>query len=754
MVYSRIAKNKVLGDDQHFISADNGTGKNQIKQRKMNYSNIMGKRTNQKRKDGTIMKKFTLSTKDGCIRLLAVMLAVILLSSFFAQMISSDGGKIKVETVTFDSRGASTSGELYYPAHANNKDKFPAVIIGHGAGVTSGVMKGFADELARRGFVVLNVDAYGAGRSEFPPYDENEQGLDGYNGRATPGGLLDALNFVRTLSFVDQTRLAMAGHSQGSRRTAYAAMMDCGYLTFNDLMINVLYETFGQEFTEAEIAMDADQLAESRLNADQLAHYNDLRAEKLEYFDTRLKSLCQIGSDATYISPMKAVTVGGHEVMRNCQVNIGIVTGNFDFTYIDYPTREETMKSYHTGTESIQSDVWYVLDDAGNSSTIVGGLYDTEVTKSPELKEAIQNKTTRVITYNPETHSKNFFSIQTNKDVVRFLEQTLSYNCGELDDPATKPIAAGKTVFVWRELLNFVAMLGMVGMLVVLAALLYKTEFFAPCNGPVTEHNPFSQKGYWIINALAVVFGFIAIYYINTIFAPGLPQLPFVPITFAWWLPIVYLAILAGIAIVELVVLHFMNKDKPGYMGIKGLNLKMAPAAIFKTLLISVILLATAYITLVLIEYLFNQDYRMWMAVFAEMKVEYWRYVWRVALFVLIQYLIIGLITNYTIPDTMPEWLDLLIVIVANSLGVWLLAIINIAVLRSSGTLVSNFTSSYGMLVIVPITAYITRKMYKVTNSIWLGAFINSLLVAWHLISSSGLNTFYVQNFFTIFFNI
>ena len=531
-------------------------------------------------------------------------------------------------------------------------------------------------------------------------------------------------------------------------------MMDCGYLTFNDIMINVLYESFGQEFTEDEIIMDADQLAADRLNGDQLAHYNDIRAEKLEYYDTRLKSLCQIGSDATYISPMKAVTVAGYEVMRNCQVNIGIVTGDFDFTYVDYPTRDETKNSYHTGTEEIKSDVWYVLDDANSSSSIVGGLYETEITDNPELQEAIYNRSTRVITYNPETHSKNFFSIQTTKDVVRYLEQTLSYNCGELANPATSPIAAGDTVFVWRELLNFAATIGMVGILVVLAALLYKSEFFAPCNGTVTERNAFSAKTYWIFNALAFVLGFGAIYYVNTIFAPGLPKINFVPVTFAWWLPVIFLAILAVAAIVELVVIHFMNKGKPDYVGIKAVNLKMSPTAILKTLLASVILLAAAYLALVLIEYLFNQDFRMWMAVFAEMKVEYWRLVWRIVIFMLPSFLIIGAVTNYTIPDNMPEWLDMLIVVVANSLGVWLLAFINITVLRSSGTLVSNFTSTYGMLIIVPITAYITRKMYKVTNSVWLGAAINSLLVSWHLISSGGFNTFQAQSIISIFFNI
>ena len=51
-----------------------------------------------------------------------------------------------------------------------------------------------------------------------------------------------------------------------------------GYYTLNDILINVLYEEFGQKFTEDEITQDAVALAEERLNEAQLAHFNDIRA--------------------------------------------------------------------------------------------------------------------------------------------------------------------------------------------------------------------------------------------------------------------------------------------------------------------------------------------------------------------------------------------------------------------------------------------------------------------------------------------
>ena len=110
-------------------------------------------------------KKFTLKTKDGCVRLLLILLCAILVFSFIAQCISSDGAKIKIEEISIDARGAVLSADLYYPAGVTDRDKLPAVIFAHGAGVTKGNYRGIVEELARRGFVVMNINGYGEAAS-------------------------------------------------------------------------------------------------------------------------------------------------------------------------------------------------------------------------------------------------------------------------------------------------------------------------------------------------------------------------------------------------------------------------------------------------------------------------------------------------------------------------------------------------------------------------------------------------------------
>ena len=218
-------------------------------------------------------KKLNLSTEKGCRKTLAILLCIVLLASLFAQLISTNFGSVKISTLTIDSRGAELDIDLYVKRNVSDSDKLPCVLLAHGRGATKNVVRGLAEDLAKRGYVVLNVNAYGMGMSEQPVSDETGNGADHFNFGDSPFGMIDALNFVRTLKYVDQTRIAMFGHSYGSARISVAATMDCGYFTLNDKKINILSDIFGLKFTEDEISQSADKLAEERLDDEQFKYY-------------------------------------------------------------------------------------------------------------------------------------------------------------------------------------------------------------------------------------------------------------------------------------------------------------------------------------------------------------------------------------------------------------------------------------------------------------------------------------------------
>lgn len=66
----------------------------------------------------------------------------------------------------------------------------------------------------------------------------------------------------------------------GNIRTGATGALAGSWYTLNDLLINVLYDEFGIQFTEEEIYEDADMLAEQYLSEDQMQHCQYLRSER------------------------------------------------------------------------------------------------------------------------------------------------------------------------------------------------------------------------------------------------------------------------------------------------------------------------------------------------------------------------------------------------------------------------------------------------------------------------------------------
>jgi hypothetical protein len=78
------------------------------------------------------------------------------------------------------------------------------------------------------------------------------------------------------------------------------------------------------------------------------------------------------------------------------------------------------------GTQTILGDpkpidMWFSSENNGASYHEIGKLGETTLENSNELKEAISNRTARIVCYNNESHSKNYFSNATNADTAAIL---------------------------------------------------------------------------------------------------------------------------------------------------------------------------------------------------------------------------------------------------------------------------------------------------------------------------------------------
>lgn len=81
-------------------------------------------------------------------------------------------------------------------------------------------------------------------------------------------------------------------------------------------------------------------------------------------------------------------------------------------------------------TGEIATDTWYATDDLAQKSTVVGTI-DDSVADNAEMKAAMDNRQARFVTYNRETHSKNFFSVATTADAVVSLTHDIGVQRGD-----------------------------------------------------------------------------------------------------------------------------------------------------------------------------------------------------------------------------------------------------------------------------------------------------------------------------------
>ncbi|MGY5859092.1 MAG: alpha/beta fold hydrolase [Candidatus Thorarchaeota archaeon] len=118
-------------------------------------------------------------------------------------------GNVSVTEVDFQAAdGSLIHSTLQRPTYATNADPLPGVVVIHGSLQNKDWLMAFGIELARRGFVVLTIDANGHGNSE-----------------AGTGSGAAALDYIAALDYVDSTQIGLIGHSMGGG-ISWSAMED------------------------------------------------------------------------------------------------------------------------------------------------------------------------------------------------------------------------------------------------------------------------------------------------------------------------------------------------------------------------------------------------------------------------------------------------------------------------------------------------------------------------------------------------
>ncbi len=687
-------------------------------------------------------KIFSWKTKDGCFHFFALFAALILVFGLATQIVVTRGYKINVSDIVIDVRGADLHFELYKPVDVDSSDSLPCMIITHGGSESLAADSMMAWELARRGFVVMNVSAYGAGLSDQPAILEDGVGENNYNRGATMG-MYDAYQYALSLSYVDPTRIGSWAHSTGRHLFTKMVSYFGQNLTLNDRLLNVLYDDFGVQITEEQLTEDANEIAKEVLSDTEYAVFEVKKQEQEEIvshymFAARL-------TERAYGAKAK---VAGFEVIRDPQMNLlvglGTHEGKGNYTLGE---SEQYRKIFHMGETAVARNCWYdicdYISDPAATSTLLGEQFTTTVANSSALQEAIEGRSARFFLSPVTMHNGNLWSPSALTTNLEFYTQVMGYNNGELSDSATQPISTKNLTLSFAALiLSTLGLLSMIGMIAALAGALLHSKTFATCRVDVYEPKMSIKDKNFIIWVIATaVTGFAGAY------AAAQADLSFTISnkTMTKWLPwepgqvrtFFMLIATAAVGIILFLVLGLITKKNKtdSLASIADLHIKLGVKNIFKTVGMALVIFFACYAGAVALNTFFDSRFMCVDGAFELMKGYGFSRTIRYAIIVLPFTLIVSSLNNMVSIKNVSDGKDTAINVLVTSLG--MVIMIAMAYIYTYSNIANgdifNLQCILSIITLVPVCNYLYRKLFKLSGNVWLGALVVALLLGWRL---------------------
>lgn len=140
--------------------------------------------------------------------LVVVSVCMMVVSVIFAGLFQSDFGRVEITDIQLQTDVGVLTGYLFVPDHEDG-EKLPAIVTSHGY-LNNREMQGINFvEFARNGYVVFAMNAYGHGDSSVV-LGEKAKTIN-----AESGGMVDAVEYISGLPFVDTNAIGVTGHSMG-----------------------------------------------------------------------------------------------------------------------------------------------------------------------------------------------------------------------------------------------------------------------------------------------------------------------------------------------------------------------------------------------------------------------------------------------------------------------------------------------------------------------------------------------------------
>lgn len=633
------------------------------------------------------------------LRLLAAALLLMLISCIGASAIQTDMGNIQVMDVKIPMpQGETLRVLIHRPANATKENPAPCVVTSHGYHATLETQDITSIELARRGFVVFNMDTYSAGDSsgtvEEYAYNRSYYGL----------GMLQLVEYIyNNIDYIDKERIGITGHSTGDRNVAFTL------------------DAYGRNEhgkVYADQPKDGSEYSTKVSSALILAFFPD------RYLLSNLPSGVNVGINFARYDEGATVQVTKVDGYQWPDMTVSPEAKFFI---------NQTAPGTFTMDTSVTTD-----SETGKDAVELSGYDNNEKVEIGKYYGNIDDGTMRVV-YNPPTsHQWQFFSAQNATITNQYFMDTLG---------APNPIAANNQLWFLKECFNALGLVGFFLFLLPFACLLMRAPFFAGIRQdvPAPRPRPTDIKGKLVsivsLILLAVLPG-ITVMPVFSDLAYGKIFTNAVTNNSTDFFPqpgpnaIIIWALVNGLAAIAIFVISYFvygkaNGDKPDNWGVKTTWARVGKAA-----LLAFLVTAVAYGFVLLADLFFTVDFRFWSFAIRAAEGNILALVPRYLPFMLVFWLAASFMVNANArTECKKEWHNTALCVAVNVIGLVGLVIVQFAVLFTTGTAMWYANRAWvNICLIIPfipmmiIGTIILRKAFKHTGTIYFGAFLMALV--------------------------
>lgn len=493
-------------------------------------------------------------------------------------------------------------------------------------------------------------------------------------------GMYDGVKLIADLPYVDATRIGVTGHSNGARAANFSVTLDD--------------------------AAD-EQLISAVFLVDNEAMYADEDGTYANLYGTR---------------------------------DVGLIADQYDeffFRSYDADGAVLTTPREFAGTPNAQSFLNFGADpDAAEKRDV-----DTVYTEQIDGTEAI-----RVLHTPAQTHPWTTISKTAVADLLSFFDETLG---------APDPIDPGSQIWQLKEFFTTLGLIGFGIFLVTFTRALLQTRAFARLRtAPAGAVGATGRAGgLWFWGGLIVSAIFSAVSYVwlsqqAWIGAIAFNAVPNVVPTGSVFFIGVWAAINGVFAVAIMAIAYYFFGRRNG-QDLRALGIFPGWSSLLHSVGLAVVVSVAAFGLVFIADYFFKTDFRLWVVAikwFPQDKIWY-------ALFVLPLFLIyfiansvaLNVFNRFTLAGR--EWLNTAVLALFNALGPIVLVVVQYVTFAISGELVPGFGGIFSIwlfpvILILAVTAVVSRKIYRETNNPYIAGVLNAIVVSVMSVTNSLVMTY------------